>query len=657
MAELPQNIDLDNPEFQQAFSLLQSTDANVFLTGKAGTGKSTFLKYICKHIRKKFVILAPTGVAAVNAGGVTIHSFFQMPLRPVPPDDPEYSVKGFRNSKKYSRQRLRLIREVELIVIDEVSMVRADMIDFIDRALRGIRNNRGVPFGGVQLLLVGDIFQLEPVVTPDARQILGRYYENFFFFNALAYQRTDLVAIELRKIYRQTDPGFISLLDRVRTDTVSGDDMRLLNSHVGEEKEADVDDNFGIVLTARRDTANRINQERMNAIEGEERVFEGEIRDDFPEKLLPTDMNLILKVGAQVMLIRNDKDRRWVNGTLAKVKEFHAENILIELENGSTESVERETWSNISYTFDEKENKVKEEILGEFTQYPLRAAWALTIHKSQGLTFSNVTIDMEGGAFSAGQTYVALSRCRSIEGLKFISPLRRYDVIVSKGASRFSSSFNDMAQTERIMADARTRRLSERGAACFRNEDFEECAEAIWEAHTVTGILAKRSVRRLIARYLRVVSALRKELSGERRKRVRLSKEMTEMGERWIENADAISHAEFYFTKAVEIDPDNRKAELGKARVKIKLEKIDEAKRILDRIIKHNKDCVYEASLLKGDLLADEGDLEGAVLNYQRASNKRPKEKTPFLQLIAVYENAGMEETAEYWRSWMELSL
>ena len=232
MKDIPHTIDLDNEEFQQMYKLLTTTNANVFLTGKAGSGKSTFLRYICNNIKKKYVVLAPTGVAAVNVGGVTIHSFFQMPLRPVPPDDDDYSIMALKKSRRYSKNKIKLIKELELIIIDEVSMVRPDMIDFIDRVLRAITGRRGKPFGGIQLLLVGDIFQLEPVVTNESRQILSKYYQDYFFFNARAYDSANLVSVELKKIYRQTDRKFISMLDRLRLSQTTKEDLAILNSRI-----------------------------------------------------------------------------------------------------------------------------------------------------------------------------------------------------------------------------------------------------------------------------------------------------------------------------------------------------------------------------------------------------------------------------------------
>lgn len=395
MKDIPHTIDLDNEEFQQMYKLLTTTNANVFLTGKAGSGKSTFLRYICNNIKKKYVVLAPTGVAAVNVGGVTIHSFFQMPLRPVPPDDDDYSIMALKKSRRYSKNKIKLIKELELIIIDEVSMVRPDMIDFIDRVLRAITGRRGKPFGGIQLLLVGDIFQLEPVVTNESRQILSKYYQDYFFFNARAYDSANLVSVELKKIYRQTDRKFISMLDRLRLSQTTKEDLAILNSRIMSTASDDGGD-FGITLTTRRDVASSINYDKMAALSGEEYIFKGEIKDEFPEKILPTDLELVLKKGAQVMLIRNDRDHRWVNGTIAMVKDISEDKIQVELENHRVETVEKEEWQNINYIYDEKERKVKEEVIGTFSQYPLRAAWALTIHKSQGLTFGNVTIDMTG---------------------------------------------------------------------------------------------------------------------------------------------------------------------------------------------------------------------------------------------------------------------
>lgn len=656
MGEQFHQLDLDNSEFQQAFQLLTQTNVNVFLTGKAGTGKSTFLRYICQKIRKNYVILAPTGVAAVNVGGVTIHSFFQMPLRPVPPDDPEYSVRAFRSSNKLSRQKKKIIKSLDLIIIDEVSMVRPDMIDFIDRALRGIRGKRGVPFGGVQLLLVGDIFQLEPVVTPDTRSILGRYYPDFFFFNALAYQQVRLVAIELKKMYRQNDSCFIQLLDRVRVNSVTEDDLTLLNSKVDKSQNGSScdDDSFSIVLASRRDSVTAINNEKMAALGGEEKTYEGEIEDDFPEKILPTDMLLTLKVDAQVMMVRNDKDKRWVNGTLAKVTELGADYITVELENGSIERVEREIWENISYSYDEKEKKVVEQVIGRFSQFPLKAAWALTIHKSQGLTFSNVSIDMGGGAFTAGQTYVALSRCRSLEGLRFLNPLRRYDVMVSRGATEFSKKFNDAKAAEEAMREAMIERLSEEAKNAFESGKMLNAVEYMWEMHNVSGVLARKSVRRLIAKSLSLITQLKHKIRTQKEQLQDASKDICRAAEIILKDTDDLEEAKKLFEKAINIDDTNSTAIMGLACMYRDEGKIDYAMKLLDRVIRLKDSKIIDARILKGDILAQESDLAGAALQYQHAAKKSKKNTMPIQRLIKLYEDADMLDVAEQWRIWLE---
>ncbi len=657
MNDFPLQLDLDNPEFQQAFQLLNQTSVNVFLTGKAGTGKSTFLRYICQKIRKNYIILAPTGVAAVNVGGVTIHSFFQMPLRPVPPDDPEYSVRTFRNSNKLSRQKKKIIKSLDLIIIDEVSMVRPDMIDFIDRALRGIRGKRGVPFGGVQLLLIGDIFQLEPVVTHDTRSILGRYYPEFFFFNALAYQQVRLIAIELKKMYRQSDSGFIQLLDRVRINSITDDDLHLLNSKIDTSQTltSDEEENFSIVLASRRDSVAAINNEKMAALKGEEKTYEGEIEDDFPEKILPTDMLLTLKVGAQVMMVRNDKDKRWVNGTLAKVMELGTDYITVELENGDVERVEREIWENISYTYDEKDKKVVEQVIGRFAQFPLKAAWALTIHKSQGLTFSNVSIDMGGGAFTAGQTYVALSRCRSLDGLKFLNPLRRYDVMVSRGATEFSKRFNDAKAAEEAMRDAEVERLSLKAKNAFEICDMVGVVENMWQIHNLSGSLAKKGVRRLISKALGIVGELKKKIQKQDAQLQEASKELCRAAEIILKDSKKPNEAKKLYEKAIDINNANSTAMMGVARILRNEDRDEEAMKMLDKVIKLKDGNIVDASMMKGNILAKEGDLAGASLQYQNAAKKAKKNKEiPIKRLIKLYEEAGMEDVAEQWRLWLD---
>lgn len=658
MIELPDKIDLNNPEFKQAYDILRLTNANVFLTGKAGTGKSTFLRFICRNLKKEHVVLAPTGVAAVNVGGVTIHSFFQMPLRPVPPDDPEYTVKSFRHSKRFSKRKRKLLQKLELIIIDEVSMVRPDTIDFIDRALRGVRGKRGVPFGGVQLLLVGDIFQLEPVVTTDTKNLLSRYYTDFFFFNALVCHVTNLIAIELNKIYRQSDSKFIDMLDRIRLNKANDDDLKILNSRIELNPWSNnvPQEKFSIILASRRDAASAINSERMEQLSTKEYVFQGTIEDDFPEKILPTDLNLTLKKDAQVMLIRNDKDHRWINGTLARIKEISEKGITIELENGKVENVDKEIWENITYTYDEKEKRVKEQVIGRFIQYPLKAAWALTIHKSQGLTFNNVTIDMGRGAFSAGQTYVALSRCRSLQGLKFINPLKKYDIIVSKGALDFSRKFNDKQAVTKVLKEAEARELSKMAIVQYHDREYYKAVESVWKVNNLTDALSKTSVRRLISRFLSEINRLKNKLEEQEKTLDLLSDEFYEMGKMSMEDKSGCETAYADFEKALRINPCNEKAELGMAVSASRTGKRKEAYEILDRIIKRRGPLYYNACIAKGDMLAEDNDFSRASLNYQVAAKSDPENREPIERLIKLYDRAGLDIAADQWRERLDES-
>ncbi|MBQ4445595.1 MAG: AAA family ATPase, partial [Prevotella sp.] len=424
-------IDLDNQELQQALQIIQYTRRSLFLTGKAGSGKSTLLKYICNTTKKKYVVLAPTGIAAINVGGVTLHSFFKIPFHPLLPNDSRFSYRHIRETLKYNNEKKKLLRELELIIIDEISMVRADIIDFIDKILRVYNRNMREPFGGKQLLLVGDMYQLEPVVKEEDRKMLQPFYPSSFFFDARVFREFQLVSIELKKVYRQKDPVFITILDHVRTSKVSALDLQMLNKRV-DEPMIQQDNQLAITLSCRRDTVDYINTQELDKLPGDPTLFKGTITGEFPESNLPTPIELYLKPGAQIIFIKNDMDKRWVNGTLGVIEAIDEEAALLYVitEDGEEYEVEPAQWSNIRYTFNEKEQKIEEEEIGVYRQFPIRLAWAITIHKSQDLTFRHVNIDLTGGVFAGGQTYVALSRCVSLEGLSLTEPIRREDIFV-----------------------------------------------------------------------------------------------------------------------------------------------------------------------------------------------------------------------------------
>ena len=402
-----------NTQMRLAWQIAELTSRNLFLTGKAGTGKTTFLKTLREHTTKRMIVLAPTGIAAINAGGVTIHSFFQFPLSPYIPGV------GFPESKRrfdrFTRDKLRIIKTVDTIVIDEISMVRADILDAVDAALRRHRDPR-LPFGGVQLLLIGDLQQLAPVVKPSEWTLLGEHYDTPFFFSSLALQEAGFDTIELQHIYRQSDSRFIELLNRVRTNTADADTLRQLNQRYIPNFNPDESEGY-IRLTTHNRQAQEINDAALARLSTTASHFEATVKGEFPEIAYPTDKTLTLKEGAQVMFLRNDAAKGYYNGMMGRITHIAPDAITVR-PHGSDENliVEPATWENSRYGIDSSTGAIREEIVGSFQQYPLRLAWAITIHKSQGLTFEKAIIDASG-SFAHGQTYVALSRCKSLEGM------------------------------------------------------------------------------------------------------------------------------------------------------------------------------------------------------------------------------------------------
>ena len=421
-----------NPEQYNAYQMIANTHNSFFLTGKAGTGKTTFLKQIQKEVSKNFLLLAPTGLAAINLGGQTIHSFFGF----------KFGVLGPGETGQLNPKKLRLVKEIDTIIIDEVSMVRCDIIDAMDRTLRLYRKN-SAPFGGVQMVFVGDMFQLEPVAMQDDREILREIYgtDTCYFYKAFVIRRYDLPKIEFLKIYRQSDPIFIEILDHFRTGNVTMRDVTRLNSRYvlpGMES-----DKLKITLATNNKIAKNINDARMAELEGEEFTYTAVSEGDTKSLKDAVDPELVLKEGAQVMFTRNDSFGRWVNGTLGIVAKLTEEGIAVEIDGVGLVDVDMATWEVVEQEYDKETKSCVRNVIGKLQQYPLRLAWAITIHKSQGLTFDRVAIDLGPGAFACGQTYVALSRARSLEGLELISRISQGAAMVSRDVIEFAAGFND----------------------------------------------------------------------------------------------------------------------------------------------------------------------------------------------------------------------
>ena len=516
--DTPSQIDLENEEMQKALQIIQFTRRSLFLTGKAGTGKSTFMRHIAATIKKKHIILAPTGIAAINAGGSTLHSFFKLPFHPLLPTDKRYSARNIRDTLKYNGEKTKLLREVELIIIDEISMVRADIIDFIDKVLRIYNRNMREPFGGKQLLLVGDIYQLEPVIKEDERQLLRPFYPSCFFFDAHVFREMQLIAVELKKVYRQRDAQFISLLDHIRTSQVSDTDLRLLNARVNAEIGTE-EGRLSITLSGRRDTVDYINEKQLNTLPDQPTIFYGHIEGEFPESSLPTPIELEVKTGAQVLFIKNDKERRWVNGTLGTIIGFGDEEdgiIYVRTEDGRDFDVEREIWSNVRYTFNEKEQKIEEEEIGSYQQFPLRLAWAITVHKSQGLTFNNVKIDFTGGVFAGGQTYVALSRCTSLQGISLQEPIRRENIFVRTEVTNFARNYNNLNIINSALQESKADKQYADAMAAFDKGDMQATIDNFFLAIHSRYDIEKPAAKRLIRKKLNSVNMLKQQLAEAR---------------------------------------------------------------------------------------------------------------------------------------------
>ena len=645
-------IDTDNKEFQDALQLITYTRQSVFLTGKAGTGKSTFLKYICEHTKKKYVVLAPTGIAAINAGGVTLHSFFKLPFRPMMPDDPDLSTQGGRIFEffKYRKEHRKILSEVELVIIDEISMVRADIIDCVDRILRVFSQNTRLPFGGKQILLVGDVFQLEPVLPSDQKDILNRFYPNPFFFSARVFKEMNLVSIELQKVYRQSDPVFINILDRIRNKTVGNEELSTLNERCFPKFEPKSEDMY-ITLATRRDQVDYINEKKLVELQGDEFISPGVIEGDFPESSLPTQLNLSIKEQAQVIFIDNDSDRRWVNGTIGRVSGIdNSGNIYVLLENRSEHLVERSSWRNYKYRYNEKEKRIEEEIIGTFEQLPLRLAWAITIHKSQGLTFSRVVVDLSRGVFAGGQTYVALSRCTSLEGLVLRSRVTQGDIFLRKEIEQFSRSFNDSKLVEQSLRESEADKLYSDSVKLFKKCNTEDAVNAFASAISKRNDLDKPLVKRFISNTLgklhNEIASLKAELKSRQEASEEYAHEYYLMGNECITQARDAQAALRCFDKALKLNPTFVDAWVRKGITLLDMEEFYNAQICFNEAVGLSPHS-FKARYNRGKCYIQTKNYDEAAADLHRAVTIKPNHATAHDYLAEALEEIGEEELAQ----------
>lgn len=617
------SFDTSNVHFQRALQFVNQTNRHIFLTGKAGTGKTTFLRYIRENCFKKMAVVAPTGVAAINAGGTTIHSFFQLPFGPYLPTGSssvndtqitnEHSL--FRNVKLNSSKR-ELLQELDLLVIDEVSMMRADTLDAIDTLLRHFRRQLLVPFGGVQLLYIGDLFQLPPVINNAEWEILQSVYKSPFFFDALALRQCPPVYLELKKIYRQNEAGFIQILNNVRNNNTTAADLERLHQYYKPGFEPPREENF-IVLTTHNARADLINRQELEKLPGKPIAFEGELTGDFNERALPAEKVLKLKPGAQIMFTKNDKGevRRFYNGKIGMINRISKDKIYVKFPDDDAELLlEKETWKNIRYNYNKEKDNIEEEELGAFVQYPVRLAWAITIHKSQGLTFTKAIIDA-GASFAPGQVYVALSRLTSLDGLILYSRIHPQCINTDPRVLSFAQTEMNDDEAEAQLQQEQKRFIALSLARAFNFTKLSERMTAHFESYAHRQIPDRNSAVQWAQNLLVSVQSQTTISEKFNKQLTALTAEAEING--YVKLHERITAASAYFIQLLEKMLASVEQHAGEMKVKKKVKKYMKELRMLELDITRKRQQILQAvqlseGLVQGTQIADLLQLAGS---------------------------------------------